>query len=234
MSLSFTFIDLLVLGVVVVSAFYAGYRGLVSETLTMFAWVAAALATLWFGPTVVPFAKSLVASPLFAPIIAYAAVFLAVLIPLSFLSFRLSQQVKSSQVGTLDRALGAAFGVIRGLAIIGFAYLILSSFVKFDSQPESVRNARTLPLMQASTEVILSLVPSRHEHVAKNPSGNASDDSQVSDDSGVPAMNVDVVPKPKPGARDAKATKKPKKTYGAQDRRALDNLIETTGGNSTP
>ena len=50
MSLSFTFIDLLVLGVVVVSAFYAGYRSLVSETLTMFAWVAAALAPCVWRP----------------------------------------------------------------------------------------------------------------------------------------------------------------------------------------
>lgn len=235
MSLSFTFIDLLVVGVVIVSAFYAGYRGLVSETLSIFAWAAAAFATLWFGPAVVPLMRGLIASPLFATIVAYAVVFLAVLIPLSFLSFRFSQQVKSSQVGTLDRALGAAFGVIRGLAIIGFAYLILLSFVKFDSQPDAVRNARTLPLMQASTEVILSLVPSRHEHVAKNPSGRGSYEAEASsggDD--VPAMNVDVAPKPKPDMHQAKTSKKPKKTYGAQDRRALDNLIETTGGNSTP
>lgn len=232
MSLSFTFVDLLVVGVVIASAIYAGYRGLVSETLSIFAWAAAAFATLWFGPSVTPLAQGLVSSPILAMVVAYALVFLIVLLPLSFLSFRFSQQVKSSQVGTLDRALGAAFGVLRGLAVIGFAYLILASFVKFDAQPDAVRNARTLPLMQASTEVILSLVPSRHR-TAENlhttpqvyPVAAANSASE----------NAQITPKPKPkGALAAKSSKKRQKAYGERDRRALDTLIETTGGNSTP
>jgi len=232
MSLSFTFVDLLVAGVVIASAAYAGYRGLVSETLSIFAWAAAAFATLWFGPSVTPLAQSLVSSPILATVTAYALVFLIVLIPLSFLSFRFSQQVKSSHVGTLDRVLGAAFGVLRGLAIIGFAYLILASFVKFDAQPEAVRNARTLPLMQASTEVILSLVPARHQtaenlHAASEVSSGAPSNSATT--------KTEITPKPKPkGALAAKSSKKHQKAYGERDRRALDTLIETTGGNSTP
>lgn len=235
MSLSFTFIDLLVVGVIVVSAAYAGYRGLVSETLSIFAWAAAAFATLWFGPSVVPLAQNLVSSPLLATVAAYAMVFLIVLIPLSFLSFRFSTQVKSSQVGTLDRALGAAFGVVRGLAIIGFLYLILASFVKFEQQPDYIRDARTLPLIQASTEVILSLVPERRET-----SANLHPAPKVTDVE--PAKGSEITPKPKPhGAAPAgkstvaaKSSKKGHKAYGEADRRALDTLIETTGGNSTP
>jgi membrane protein required for colicin V production len=229
MSLSFTFVDLLVVGVVIASAAYAGYRGLVSETLSIFAWAAAAFATLWFGPSVAPLAQNLVSSPILATVVGYALVFLIVLIPLSFLSFRFSQQVKSSQVGALDRVLGAAFGVLRGLAIIGFAYLILASFVKFEAQPEAVRNARTLPLMQASTEVILSLVPARQK--------TAESLAVVSPDapSKSATAGTGLVPKPKPkGALAAKSSKKHQKTYGERDRRALDTLIETTGGNSTP
>lgn len=231
MSLSFTFIDLLVVLVVIASAGYAGYRGLVSETLSIFAWAAAAFATLWFGPSVAPIANGFVSSPILAMVVGYAMVFLVVLIPLSFLSHRFSNQVKSSTVGTLDRALGAAFGIIRGLAIIGFAYLILASFVKFENQPDAVRNARTLPLIQASTEVILSLVPSRHDVQA-----DIRDSQSVTvnpPETPAPA-SVNIVPKPKPGKAVAKTAKKPKKTYGAKDRRALDTLIETTGGNSTP
>jgi len=110
--------------------------------------------------------------------------------------------------------------------------------VKYAGMPDAVKNARTLPLMQASTEVILSLVPSLHEHGPTNrPPENAPVQTGDSEDRGVPALNVDVVPKLKPGTpgpAPAKDQKKPKKTYGAQDRRALDNLIETTGGNSTP
>jgi uncharacterized membrane protein required for colicin V production len=232
MSLSFTFVDLLVLGVVIASAAYAGYRGLVSETLSIFAWAAAAFATLWFGPSVTPLAQNLVSSPILATVVGYALVFLIVLIPLSFLSFRFSQQVKSSQVGALDRALGAAFGVVRGLAIIGFAYLILASFVKFDAQPEAVRNARTLPLMQASTEIILSLVPAR-QWTAGNPHSLPEVSPAAPSRSATVATRIAAKPKPT-GALAAKSSKKHQKTYGERDRRALDTLIETTGGNSTP
>jgi len=35
----------------------------------------------------------------------------------------------------LDRALGAAFGVVRGLAVIGIAYLIFSAIIPIPSQP---------------------------------------------------------------------------------------------------
>jgi len=245
MSLSFTFVDLLVVGVVLVSAVYAGYRGLVSETLSIFAWAAAAFATLWFGPAVTPFARGMVSSPILASVVAYAIVFLAVLIPLSFLSFRFSAQVQRSQVGTLDRVLGGAFGVVRGLAIIGFAYLILASFVKFENQPESVRTARTLPLMQASTEVIMSLVPNRHPSIAPNdtpgetkvsgpPPAQTGPETPTQTTAATSGTAIDITPRPKPGTAPVKSPKKPKKSYGAADRHALDTLIETTGGNSTP
>lgn len=248
MSLSFTFVDLLVVGTIIVSAIYAGYRGLVAETLSIFAWAAAAFATLWFGPAVVPAARGIVASPLLAMLAAYAIVFLAVLIPLSFLSFRFSQQVKNSQGGTLDLTLGAAFGIVRGFAIIGFAYLILDSFVKYAGQPDAVKNARTLPLMQASTEVILSLVPPRPDlGDRKSPEPTKVTDDNTGYFDAEPYR--DILPAPKPGSRRVveetnlapmqsapapKSTKKPQKTYGAADRHALDTLIETTGGNPKP
>jgi membrane protein required for colicin V production len=186
---------------------------------------------------------------------AYAIVFLVVLVPLSFLSFRFAQRVQSSQVGTLDRALGAAFGLVRGIAIVGFAYLILASFVKFDDQPEAIRTAHTLPLMQASTEVILSLVPSRHRAeddniVVNNPEAPKATAQQPAPEPTQPAPEKktasvkptektheksDITPKPKPEQQTAaKPSKKRQTTYGERDRRALDSLIETTGGNSTP
>ncbi len=233
MNLSFTFVDMLVVGTILVSAGYAAWRGFVSETLSIVAWAAAAFATLWFGSAVIPLVKSVVSEPMLAAIVAYAVVFLLVLIPLQFLTYRFSQQVKSSTVGPLDRALGAAFGVLRGLAIIGFAYLILDSFLDFNHQPAMVRNAGTLPLMQSSTEVILSLVP----HRGTKDMGKPLPESAVTTTpQSVPKRTeqAEITPKPKPAPPPQKATQKPAKTYGARDRRALDSLLETTGGNTTP
>ena len=123
MSLSVNFIDCLIVLIIVVSAGYAAWRGFIWETLTIFAWAAAAFSCLYFGPYLVPMTKSLVNTDWLASLLAYTSVFLAVFIPFAFMSHRFSQTVKSSPIGPLDRAAGVGFGVVRGLVIVGLAYM---------------------------------------------------------------------------------------------------------------
>ena len=130
--MSFSFVDAAVVLIIIVSTGYATYRGFVSETLSIFAWAAAAFASLWFGPWVVYLLHGVITPAWLGLVVGYAAVFLAVVIPLSFMSFRFSQGVKKSPVSALNGALGGAFGVVRGLAVIGIAYLDF-----FDDRPNS-------------------------------------------------------------------------------------------------
>jgi membrane protein required for colicin V production len=222
-ALGITYIDPIVVIVVVVSAIYATYRGFVSETLSIFAWAAAAFATLFFGPKLAPIARGLLSSPVLGVMLGYAAIFLVVLIPLSFLSFRFAQSVKNSAVGTLDRSLGAAFGVVRGLAIIGLAYIAFTTVIPVRSQPDMVANAKTLPVIQVSAQALLSLVPDQHLIGGKAETPQAAAQPQ-------PAPAGTPVPAPKPEP----AKKHGKKAYGAKERSQLDNLIDSTSGNGKP
>src|SRR5271165_930155 len=117
MILGLSFVDVLVVLTILVSAGYAAYRGFVNETLSIFAWAAAAFATLRFAPAFVPFLRERM-SPLAGTLIAYAGVFLVVLIPLSFVSFRFSESVRNSPINPIDRVLGFGFGIVRGLVVI--------------------------------------------------------------------------------------------------------------------
>src|SRR5215471_2839744 len=166
-SLGITIVDPIVVAVVILSATYATYRGFVSESLSIFAWAAAAFATLFFGPRFAPYTRDLVSSPILGVLIGYAVTFLVVLIPLSFVSYRFAETVKNSPVSTLDRALGFAFGVVRGLAIVGLAYIAFTTMISVRNQPVWVANARLLPVIQGSSEVLLSLVPDQHVNTAK-------------------------------------------------------------------
>lgn len=159
MNLSVSFLDVLIVLIIIVSAGYAAWRGFLWETLTIFAWVAAAFGCLYFGPYVVPLARGLVQEAWLASLIAYAAVFLAVFIPFAFMSHRFSESVKHSPIGPLDRAAGVAFGVVRGLVIIGLAYLAFTYFVAIRNQPRWLTEARLLPMVQSTAEVLLSVVP---------------------------------------------------------------------------
>ena len=219
--LSVSLVDLLVVLTVAISAGLAIWRGFVRETLSIFAWAAAAFATLYFGPAIASFLHDRITTPLVGPAIAYGGTFLVVLIPLSFVSYRFSEGVQHSAVGPIDRGLGFAFGVIRGLAIVGLAYLAFSMMVPIRNHPAWLTEARLLPLIQGSSHVLLSLLPSR-------------DAAAVAADDGTPAPNA---PIPKPAPRQtAAASHHARKAYGAQDRRALDRLIEATGsgGNNKP
>src|ERR1700710_3082411 len=134
MNLSVSFLDCLIVLIIIVSAGYACWRGFLWETLTIFAWVAAAFGCLYFGPYIVPLTRSLVNEAWLASLLAYAAVFLAVFIPLAFMSHRFSESVKHSPIGPLDRAAGVAFGLVRGLVVVGLGYLAFTYFVPIRQQ----------------------------------------------------------------------------------------------------
>lgn len=223
-ALGITYIDPLVVIVVVLSAIYATWRGFVSETLSIFAWAAAAFATLFFGPRLAPIARGLFASPLLGVMVGYIAIFLVVLIPLSFLSFRFAESVKHSAVGTLDRSLGFAFGVVRGLAIIGLAYIAFTTVVAVRNQPDWITNAKLLPVIRVSAQALLSLVPDQHLDGVKAETAAAP----------APKPEASAAPVPTPSPKPAAAKKHGKKAYGAKERSELDRLIETTGGNGKP
>jgi membrane protein required for colicin V production len=224
MSLAFSPIDLLVVLVILASMGYAIWRGFVSETLGIVAWAAAAFASLYFGPWVARLAHSLIQTLWIATVVGYALVFVVLFIPIQFASYRFSEGVKRSPVGPLDRVLGATFGIVRGLAILGIAYLVFTAFVPIRNQPRWLTEARTLPLIQSSAEVLLALIPDRDRHEAVAPPQPP------------PTTTIErlierstVHPTPKPADRK----KHGKKRAGAQDRRALDRLFEATGNNGS-
>lgn len=219
MSVAFQILDIVVVGIVVISAVYGLYRGFVAESLSVFAWIAAAFATLYFGPWAALWMQGMVQSALLGEIAGYAVVFLVVVIPLSFASYRISENVKRSHVGTLDGAFGLFFGVARGLVLIGIAYLAFTSAVPTAEQPGWITKARLMPVVRASAEVVASLIPDQNVRRHRR--------------------NV-AEPVEKPVNRERKAEKEPpppprkhsEKTYGAKDRQALDRLIETTGSDT--
>ena len=190
-----TTIDLVVITVILISALLALWRGLVRETFSIFEWVASAYVALRLAPIFQPMLAGIVESPLLAWIAVFVATFLIVLIPLSILTHRFSEIVKRSEIGPVDRVLGFVFGIGRGLVIVGLAYIAFASLVPAEEHPAVLTGARLFPLIQNSSEVLLSLVP-----------GTESEGGTVSQGEGQQT-----------------------KTYGAQDRGALDRLFEATG-----
>ena len=174
-----TTIDLVVIAIVLISAMVALWRGLVRETFSIFEWVASAYAALRLSPVFQPMLAGIVEPPWLAWIVVFLATFLIVLIPLSIMTHRLAEIVKRSEIGAVDRALGFVFGVGRGLVIVGLAYIAYASFVPLESQSATVTGARLFPLIQNSSEVLLSLVPGTESEGGTVSQGEGQDEAKT-------------------------------------------------------
>ena len=64
--------------------------------------------------------------------------------------------LKRARLGWLDRALGALFGLARGLAVCAVMYLALTAF---PVRLSAVSEARTAPLLATSAEALSYLTP---------------------------------------------------------------------------
>ena len=222
--LSVTAIDILVVVVILVSAGYAAYRGLVHETFTIIEWVVAGYVALRLTPLFQPLLHDYISPPWLEWIAVFVATFLIMIIPLSIMSHRVSEQVKKSEIGPIDRTLGFVFGLARGLVIVGFAYIAFSALVPIRDHPATLTKARLFPLIRNTSDVLRSLAPQEGSSVA-----------------GADAPAGAKPPPPQPAGADAPADAKPPapqptpaKTYGADDRSALDRLFQTNGGEPTP
>jgi membrane protein required for colicin V production len=150
-----TWVDLVVLAVVALSALLAFMRGLVREVLGLAAWVGAIFAGVWALPRVRPqFQEWLGTSPWVEPV-AFAAVFIAALIVLMLISRWISALVRASPISGLDRTLGLVFGIARGAVLIILAYIGAGMVVQVDRWPDPVLHATSVgPVYQGARWVV--------------------------------------------------------------------------------
>lgn len=155
----FSWLDIILLGIMLVSGLLAMLRGLTREVLSILSWAVAALAALFLFPQYQAQAREYIEPPLLADAVLAAGVFLAVLIVVSLITMRISDRVLDSRVGALDRTLGFVFGLARGLVLVVIAYLFFSWLVPEENQPNWVREARSLPVLKQTGDAIVSLLP---------------------------------------------------------------------------
>ena len=127
----FTLVDGVVGLVIVVSALLAYSRGFVREALAIAGWVLATILAFMFAPTVEPLIKELpvvgefLADSCELSIIgAFAVVFAAALIIVSFFTPLFSTLVRRSAAGGIDQGLGFIFGVARGILLVAIAFFV--------------------------------------------------------------------------------------------------------------
>lgn len=119
-----TAFDYAVVAIVAVSVLLGAWRGLVSEVLALAAWVIAFVAGRILAPEMAPVFGEWLKEPALQYVAAFAVIVVAVLVAVALLRLALSKLLRAVGLGALDRFLGAAFGVARGVLVVLLCVLI--------------------------------------------------------------------------------------------------------------
>lgn len=152
-----TVFDYVVLATLAASVLLGLWRGVVSEILALVAWVAAfflarsqsAIVAEWLSPHIAEAGMRQAA--------AYALVFVGVLLLFALGRMLVSMMLKAVGLGVLDRLLGAAFGVLRGLLVV-LAGMMVAGMTPLP-QTDGWRNAILAPPLETAVIAVKPWLP---------------------------------------------------------------------------
>jgi membrane protein required for colicin V production len=183
-----TILDLVLLAVMLISGLLAMVRGFMREILSIAAWGAAALVTLYAFSKLLPTAKTYFNNDTVASVVVVVGVFIGTLIVVSVVTVRISDMILDSRIGALDRTLGFLFGLARGLLIVVVAFLFFSWLVPDKQRPDWVTGAKSRTVLDGTGQWLMSLLPDDPENtILKRFKKNKPDDEQTDAEPGTPA-----------------------------------------------
>ncbi|MEC5213956.1 membrane protein required for colicin V production [Polaromonas sp. CG_9.5] len=118
--------DLILTGVLVFSLLLGAWRGLVYEVLSVLGWAASFYAAQWFAPQVATWLPLQSTSNTLRYAAAFVLVFIGALFVAGLLAALVKKLVDAIGLRPVDRTLGAAFGVLRGVIMLLAATVVIN------------------------------------------------------------------------------------------------------------
>ncbi len=118
--------DWILLGVLALSMLVGAWRGLVYEVLSVLGWVLAFYAAQWLAPQVASMLPLQSVSQSVRYAAGFALVFIASIFTWGLVVFLIKKLVDSVGLRPVDRTLGAAFGLVRGLVLLLAATVVIN------------------------------------------------------------------------------------------------------------
>lgn len=153
---SFQWLDALVIGLVLASAFLSARKGLIAEMGLLVGGAVAVLVAAEAGPAVAETLSRWIPAP-FDLIAGFLVVFVVVLGLSRLLMNALAALLQSLGISALDQALGLVFGLLRGLLIL-VALVYAVSLTRLAQHPQ-YQSAATRPMLEALARETLSRLP---------------------------------------------------------------------------
>ena len=154
-----SFIDIVIVAVVLLSALASFSRGLFREAMSLATWAGAVIVTLAFTSrfaTLLP--RSAVESPAARATFAALALFFGTLVAGMLLHWLIRRIVRRGAPGWIDRIAGSLFGLARGALVVALAVLAANLVPGFKQEPWW-RASRLLPAFQGVARTLHAQLP---------------------------------------------------------------------------
>ncbi|MBQ3695567.1 MAG: CvpA family protein [Alphaproteobacteria bacterium] len=122
-------IDLIILGIIVISVLFALYRGLVRELLGISSWLLAGFTALYSYDPLLKACDGTFANVKLAAIVGSVLLALLVLIVMTIINAAITRRLRKSSLSGLDRIFGLVFGVARALLIVALIYIFAATMM---------------------------------------------------------------------------------------------------------
>lgn len=150
-------LDWLILLIMMCSALLAAAQGFFFEVISLAGAVIGYLAAAWGYRRLAPWFIEYVKSPAFADLAAFLTIFLSVVILAGVIARLARWVVREAGLRWMDRALGAAFGFLRGMLIVTAGLLAITAFAPDSGE---LAGSQLAPYFQVAGSGAIWLAPS--------------------------------------------------------------------------
>lgn len=155
-------VDIIIMGIVFLSAFVGFWRGITREILGILSWVVAALLTYFFHALPEPLVGTVISNDFLKEILSALIVFVVTLILFTAVTYSFSDAVKSSVAGGADKVLGFLFGTFRGIFLVAILTFGVSKFLLKNSEhaPSVLKESKLIPVAEKVMTHLIQSIPS--------------------------------------------------------------------------
>lgn len=151
-------VDIVIPGIIAISALFSLMRGFVREALSLIGWLAAFWIALTFAQSLADLFLTGISLPSVRMVVAFTILFVVTLVLTALVNHLATQLVKRTGLTGTDRMIGMVFGVARGVVVVA-AMVFLAGLTTLPQDPWWQESLLIGVFQELATWLRLTLVP---------------------------------------------------------------------------
>lgn len=150
--------DIVIFLIILLSFVFGWLRGITKEVLSIIAWIGGIFLAFALFPYTKEFTRSYIEHGLIADFVTVCGLFVLFLTVISIVNYFCSNFIKKTALNVTDKALGAIFGIARGVIIVAVLDLVVVQCM-LNTPPKWVEDSKLRPMINSVSDFIILIMP---------------------------------------------------------------------------